>query len=723
MNFLGGIRYQDMKLQGMSQILGSHRQLTKGLTVIIEIDEMRRSLSTLLNETGNDLTYICITKDYNRYIESVHLFENSHHLLMLNHGSRSQALQQALKIVTTTHVMFMTAEESISFNHQLLNDKTIIMPKRLVKGTEDGYFNDIFKEKEAEKELFTEEQSNELEEEIDLQSLHPAAIVVDVPTQPVEPVTKVQYSINMVLERLYVFTGIIFPVLLIDHIELQEQETEHRFILDLVTSADISLVYDESIEFRSDEWAIKQIMTKENPFKSVQYYASLMAKRHNPLVIRYLQFKADEMLLKISNMIDRQEIERIQAFSQLQYDKLNLSVLNKGQAEELVIAYCFPPYNDTSGNVMAKRIFVENSRVDVIYNNMDRIRRKDETLMQIANHLIDTMFELNAPQAFSSWGSIEEFMEQGLEIFKQYKNKYKRLYSRAMFPASHFLAFEIKQLQPDIHWRAEFSDPLHTDVNSEIRFSSINDSAYTDRIKTLLPEAYRALADDNVFNICELMPLAFAEELIFTNEQQLEYMIERFDPDIQNSIRQRAKTIPHPTLPQPFYELVTSYYTVDESKINLAYFGNFYDTRGFRELELVAKYLELADITNFEIHVFTNLNNKVLQFYENSEFKQYMTLNPYVNFFEFLNLTNKMDGLMIFDAHTKEIKEINPYLPSKLSDYLGSDAYTLAFTEEDSILSKQEHHKLIKVNMVKFSQYATAFQLLSKKINKELKIY
>ena len=41
-------------------------------------------------------------------------------------------------------------------------------------------------------------------------------------------------------------------------------------------------------------------------------------------------------------------------------------------------------------------------------------------------------------------------------------------------------------------------------------------------------------------------------------------------------------------------------------------------------------------------------------------------------FFEFLNLTTKFDCLIVNDANTKDYKEINPYLPSKLSDYLGS---------------------------------------------------
>lgn len=726
MEFLGGIRFQDMKLQEMHNLLISQRQLTKGLTVIVDVDHLDSDINSWLRNISTHVHYICLTSNRMKYSEMIPYFSSTSHVLLYNTQARYKRYNQALELVMTTHVMFMDATEQLVYHGENLSAQTVILPSRASHNGEDVYFNSVFQEnsEESKVNLMEEVQIAEAPSKKEKDELHPYAIIIQeevIANLPKPEQKRNKYPIQLVLERLYAFNGIIFPLEQLLNFTFEQVDTEYQFMTKFLSSTDVQLQYQPSILFRANTSAMTEDdLSAEQTLSRIEFLAQLMTIRTNSNVAKFLQYLADKELLKIGNLIDKEQLARTVILNRLEHDKLNLSVLNRGRAKELVIAYCFPPYNDTSGNVMAKRIFVEDECVDVIYNRMDRIRSKDTSLMQMTNHLVDTMFELSAPQAFSSWGSIEEFMAQGIQIYSEYQHKYSRLYSRAMFPASHFLAFEIKHMSPDIHWRAEFSDPLHTDVSSHIRFSPIDDEAYVKRVKELLPIEYRELADDNVFNLCELLPLAFAEELIFTNEHQLEYMIDRFSPEIQSSIRKRAKTVPHPTLPQSFYELQTSFYTVDESKINLAYFGNFYDTRGFREIELVAKYLENSGINNFEIHIFTNLNPKVVQFYDNSAYKSYMTMNPYVMYFEFLNLTNKMDGLMIFDAHTKEIKEMNPYLPSKLSDYLGSKAYTLAFVEAGSILSKQRHNKLLKVDMIHFTEYPEMIRNLSEKVGKKL---
>src|SRR5690606_12420211 len=78
-----------------------------------------------------------------------------------------------------------------------------------------------------------------------------------------------------------------------------------------------------------------------------------------------------------------------------------------------------------------------------------------------------------------------------------------------------------------------------------------------------------------------------------------------------------------------------------------------------------------------------------------------IVVNPYVSFFEFLNLTLKFDCLIVNDAETKNIKSINPYLPSKLSDYQGSGNKVWGICEEGSILSKTDLDHKSEFNDVK----------------------
>lgn len=94
--------------------------------------------------------------------------------------------------------------------------------------------------------------------------------------------------------------------------------------------------------------------------------------------------------------------------------------------------------------------------------------------------------------------------------------------------------------------------------------------------------------------------------------------------------------------------------------------------------------------------------------YKNSDFKEYIILHPLVGYFEFLNLTLLFDGLLIFDAHTIGIKQLNPYIPSKLSDYKGSGNMVWAFTEEGSVMDQDQ--SIIKTRMGDFEDYVNCFR-------------
>ncbi|HIW12467.1 MAG TPA: hypothetical protein H9891_04830 [Candidatus Salinicoccus stercoripullorum] len=455
----------------------------------------------------------------------------------------------------------------------------------------------------------------------------------------------------------------------------------------------------------------------------ISHIDSALQKRYDTGATALLEHFNEQFTVPLKNMLDRGEIGKdalIAQMKRLGIKNIHYKTLNKGDAKKLVLAYCFPPYNDTSGNVMAKRIHESGEIVDIISNNMDRIRSRDDKLLNLVSELLDSQFMLDGPQAFSSWGSIESYMQDGYQLFLSHRDKYEEIYSRAMFTQSHFLGFEIKRHNPQVKWVAEFSDPLHKDVNAEQRYAPVEDDEYLEGLKRDLDPEYHRLISDNVFNLCEVLPFIHADELIFTNTHQLEYMMERFDPELQELIRKKAVISQHPTPPKSLYSLVQSYYTLDDTVINLAYFGNFYDTRGFRQIELVARQLYDRKINNFRIHVFTNLNGRTVQLHRNSDFKDYIILNPYVPYFEFLNLADTLDILMIFDAQTIGIKPFNPYVPSKLSDCRGSSSFVWAFTEPGSVLDGTVDDNIAITRQHDYHEYAGAFHTLAGRLGKEL---
>lgn len=394
----------------------------------------------------------------------------------------------------------------------------------------------------------------------------------------------------------------------------------------------------------------------------------------------------------VNKFLQANKNERGQALNEIK--KYNLSylpysIINSNLAKQLVISYCFPPYVDTAGNVMAKRIRNMNEVVDVIYNKMDRVRQKDEELNKLVDDLIENRFEISSYSSFSNWKAINEFCDLGMAEINE--KKYDKIYSRVMWPGSHFLAFKYKMNNPNVKWVAEFSDPILFDVQGKKRESGIQDRKFIKKANELIHKKYGlpAIKEKNLFFWCEYLAYIFADELVFTNENQLKYMVENFPiQSVKALVKEKAVISPHPTLPKEFYQIKESNYNLDKEKVNLAYFGAFYSTRNLEDLFLGLENINSDLRGQICLHIFTSDSAQLQKELKGSVLEKNVVVNPYVNFYEFLNLTSKFDCLVVNDANTKEYKSINPYLPSKLSDYLGSGATIWGIFEAGSILSK-----------------------------------
>lgn len=376
--------------------------------------------------------------------------------------------------------------------------------------------------------------------------------------------------------------------------------------------------------------------------------------------------------------------------------KLNLvyfpyNIINRDLAKKLVISYCFPPYVDTSGNVMAKRIQKGAEIVDVVHGKMEK--KIDDTLNTIAEEYIDKNLLIETPNAYNNWNTIKQFCEESMQKIDEIianKGEYNEIYSRVMFPASHILAFEYKIKYPQVKWTAEFSDPMLYDTTETLRFYKINDHEFMDKVNNLLNDlCYPKCEDDNLFFMVEYLPYIFADEIVFTNVNQKEYMINKFpSQEIKDIIYKKARIEKHPTLPEEFYYLIKSNYELNNNYVNLAYFGVFFNTRNLEDVLLALGSLDDDYKTKCKIHIFTDDVEGFKKFIENKSICSCIQVNHYVDYLEFLNLTTKFDCLIVNDAHAKKYKEINPYLPSKLSDYLGSGTDIWMIYEEDSAMSQ-----------------------------------
>lgn len=398
----------------------------------------------------------------------------------------------------------------------------------------------------------------------------------------------------------------------------------------------------------------------------------------------------------VKNPGDHQQV--CQDVKKAQLDYFPYQHMNRGLAKKLVISYNFPPYSSTSGNNMAKRVNEKGDLVDVVQNKVKR-RPVDEKLNLLADEYIDERIFTNTPYAFSSWRGIKEFCREGMEKIGdviEKKGEYEEVYSRAMFPASHFLAFHYKMKHPGVKWIAEFSDPLIYDIKGDIRGNfpeATVDPEYNHQMNELLRrDGFKEYWDGNLFFLCEYLPYAFADELIFTNENQKNLMISQFpySKEMAEVIGDKSVVKAHSIPKSEFYSLESCEYPLDENLVNLAYFGAFYETRDLNDIFLALYTLEPDYKDKCKIHFFTSNADSYRELMNCNPVSHNVEVNPYVNFLEFLNLTTKFDCLIVNDTFTKGYKDVNPYLPSKLSDYLGSGSDIWMIYEEGSIMSRYD---------------------------------
>ena len=362
--------------------------------------------------------------------------------------------------------------------------------------------------------------------------------------------------------------------------------------------------------------------------------------------------------------------------------------------DTLAIIANFPPYSGTAGIVAAKRIVEKGTRVDVISSVMSSRAKHEEDLLvtepYVRRHKILTpdLRALNDRQ-------IRGFIDGGLDTLQEWQSNgehYTTMYSRSMMPYSHFLAAAIKRVNYALHWVAEFSDPNSLDVEGNIRASTFKSDAVTSLFSGMGTRRQQELlnGDRKIYRWAELLPYFFADELIFTNENQLEIMLDYAPAGYRETIRDKARVRQHPTLPSGYYRLARTKLIGHEGKIKLAYFGDFYKTRGMGELIEALESLSDDELDAFRLLVFTGSKPDVIHDRFSPRMNRILDVQPRVDYLTFLATLDEMDCLIVNDSHSKDYFKRNPYLPSKVSDYQGSATPIWAIVEPDSSLSTME---------------------------------
>lgn len=381
----------------------------------------------------------------------------------------------------------------------------------------------------------------------------------------------------------------------------------------------------------------------------------------------------------------------------------------------LALLYNFSPFQDTGSTVASKRLRQFGASVDVIACSFLHHKKADPTIERISAPYVASKQFLPFKPSWATWAAHAAFAQKAAGLAGRYiahrEEPYEFLYSRAMWSPSIIAGALVKLDHPEIEWIAEFSDPLSQDVEGRHRGRPITEDTVSARLVQELESVHGELTDDerSVFAIAELLAFTFADRILFTNRLQMETMLAKVArPELRERIRAVATVSHHPSLPRPFYAMERSAVAVDADTLNIAYFGEFYSSRGLTEVTTAMRTLPPALQERVRLHVFTNyvpaseggsrprgfsrkqyadLVQRALDGVGAEGIEHLVRFHPSLPFLRFLSATDSFDLLVVRDASTGAHHDVNPYLPSKVSDYSGSRARTWAIVEEGSTLS------------------------------------
>ena len=373
--------------------------------------------------------------------------------------------------------------------------------------------------------------------------------------------------------------------------------------------------------------------------------------------------------------------------------------LNSGaDSKSLVVSFCFPPFSDPSSSVAAKRIHDWKEPVDVICNDMSAVRKTDWTLKAVSAPYVCKLTKLDAPNYFSDWGALRNFGEKAKLAFVENQRagrKYEKLYSRALWAGSHLAGILIKMSSGNsIHWIAEFSDPLRYDVTGKQRNGPIGHDAVVEQI---LAEIYTSGLPEvdvaSVFDLIEAGTILLADELIFTNVNQRQVIQSSYPGEWADLIEAKSTVLPQPTLPLSFYgkqRIPQPALGEGGKKIRIGYFGSFYPNRGVGLLAEAINRLDLGIRDRIEFHCFVPDPAAAKKQLNDMGGRVSHYVHSYQQYIPFLRTLSEFDILLVVDSDTRGCFDVNPFLPSKYSDYVGATAKRWGFVQPGSPLSELE---------------------------------
>ena len=269
---------------------------------------------------------------------------------------------------------------------------------------------------------------------------------------------------------------------------------------------------------------------------------------------------------------------------------------------------------------------------------------------------------------------MNKYVHDALKEFE--KGEYEYLFSSIVPGISHIAAAKIKRKHPEVKWIASFSDPFK---GSPYKNTDLSNRSFI--YKIMFNVGSYCLYNDRYEEVAVLN----ADKLIFICEEQRDFTLKQY-PDYEKLL-QKSVIYPLTYLPEwdMYKNLLDNEYVKHKKKIAV-HLGRLYGLRRIDSFIEALKELneEIEDLDKLiEFNQYSEIQPDDVRKIKEFNLKKLFIIHDKVSYKESTEIMKNADVLLLFDTLMPEA-EIQPYLPSKIVEYLMLKKPILAVCDENS---------------------------------------
>jgi hypothetical protein len=324
----------------------------------------------------------------------------------------------------------------------------------------------------------------------------------------------------------------------------------------------------------------------------------------------------------------------------------------------LIITYCFPPINLPEATLCAKALSgINKDQFDVVTIG-SKPSEHDNSFMKFVSNHFQNVFRIRRSKIIEFFISLLLKKRSSLlkypdsyifytpqlliTLWKTDWSKYDRVITWSQWHSVHMSFWIWRFLSPkvtNLFWLAKFSDPWSDNQYNQF-------TPFQKKVNRLM----------------EQLIIRGANRLVFVTEETRSLYMDKYPPEWKS----KSAVIPHCYSPELY-----SKQRHRSSKLLLRYLGSFYGERtptslfaAINDLKKIRPNLE----NELALEIFGNESPELENWISKYNLKEIVNFKGHVSYIKSLKLMASTDVLVSIDAPS----DVNPFLSSKIIDYLGS---------------------------------------------------